>query len=228
MTTIPQERIGPHCTTGLRPVAIDLCCGKGGWTAGLLDAGFRVIGFDVERFREYPGELVIQDVRTLHGSQFRHARVIVASPPCQEFSRHDMPWTRKRNPPPPDLSIVEAVWRIRSESGVPTIIENVRGSRKWLEPMLGPSRRCGSFFLYGDTPALLPKMYQAACAGVPDRALARKLHCRYSPKSGVPALRPGEHASKERMPHDPASRAMVPFELSRWIGEVYVSGEVSR
>jgi site-specific DNA-cytosine methylase len=26
---------------------------------------------------------VLQDVLTLHGSQFRHADVIVASPPCQ-------------------------------------------------------------------------------------------------------------------------------------------------
>lgn len=166
---------------------------------------------------------MIQDVRTLAGSQLRRAGLIVASPPCQDFSRHDMPWTRKRNPPAPDLSIVEAVWRIRSESGVPTIIENVRGSRPWLEPLIGTPRRCGSFYLYGDVPVLLPKMYRAACAGVPDRELARKLHCRYSPKAGVSSLRPGEHASKERMPHDPASRAVIPYELARWIGECSIA-----
>lgn len=38
-----------------KPVAIDLCCGKGGWTIGLLAAGFHVVGFDVQRHREYPG-----------------------------------------------------------------------------------------------------------------------------------------------------------------------------
>lgn len=204
-----------------KPLAIDLCCGKGGWTRGLLAAGFRVIGFDVIRYREYPAQLVLQDVRTLCGRQFRDAALIVASPPCQEFSRHDMPWTRAKNPPPPDLSIAEEVWRIRAESGVATIIENVRGSRKWLEPILGPARRVGSFFLYGDYPCLLPKMYPAACAGISDRELARKLHCRYSPKSGVPQLRPGEHASKERQPHNAADRAIIPFELSRWIGECF-------
>src|SRR6188508_2094368 len=38
------------------------------------------------RWAEYPGQLVIQDVLTLHGSQFKDAALIVASPPCQEYS----------------------------------------------------------------------------------------------------------------------------------------------
>lgn len=170
-------------------LAIDLCCGKGGWTCGLLDAGFRVVGFDVVRFTEYPGELVLQDVRTLHGAQLRSANLIVASPPCQEFSRHDMPWTRAKNPPPPDLSIAEACWRIRRDSGVPTIIENVRGSRPWLVPLMGPARRCGAFYLYGDVPAIFPRC----------------------------AVRQKERMSSTRR----AERAIVPYELARWIGEYY-------
>jgi hypothetical protein len=39
---------------------------------------------------------VIQDVRTLHGSQFRDAALIVASPPCTEYSYMAMPWTRAK------------------------------------------------------------------------------------------------------------------------------------
>ena len=46
-----------------------------------------MIGFDIERHvygeHRYPAQLVIQDVLTLHGSQFRDAALIVASPPCQ-------------------------------------------------------------------------------------------------------------------------------------------------
>lgn len=38
----------------MRPLAIDLFCGLGGWTAGLLAEGWDVIGFDVER-HEYGG-----------------------------------------------------------------------------------------------------------------------------------------------------------------------------
>lgn len=212
----------------VRPLAIDLCCGKGGWTRGLIDAGFRVVGFDIVLFREYPGELVVQDVKTLDGRQFRHAELIVCSPPCQEFSRHDMPWTRRRCPPPPDLSIVEACVRIGLDASsakgkpIPFVLENVRGSRKWLIPLLGTPRRCGSFWLYGDVPVLLPKIYMGGVAGVADRELARRLKKRYSPKGGHPPLRPGEHVAKSRMPHRPADRALIPFEIARWIGDVYM------
>lgn len=49
--------------------------------------GYDVVGFDIERHDYgtggYPAQLVIQDVLTLDGSQFRDAALIVASPPCQ-------------------------------------------------------------------------------------------------------------------------------------------------
>lgn len=68
------------------PLAIDLFCGLGGWTDGLLSEGWEVIGFDNERHEydghAYPAQLVVQDVTTLHGAQFRDAELIVASPPC--------------------------------------------------------------------------------------------------------------------------------------------------
>ena len=65
------------------PLAIDLYCGLGGWTEGLLAEGYEVVGFDIERHaygeHRYPAQLVLQDVRTLHGSQFKDAALIVAS-----------------------------------------------------------------------------------------------------------------------------------------------------
>jgi hypothetical protein len=64
-----------------RPLAIDLFCGLGGWAEGLLSEGYRVVGFDIEDHKygehRYPGQLVLQDVLTLHGSQFKNAALIV-------------------------------------------------------------------------------------------------------------------------------------------------------
>ena len=82
------------------PLAIDLFCGLGGWVRGFLAEGYDCYGFDVERHQygeaEYPAELVLQDVLTLHGVQFKDAALIVASPPCQAYSYRAMPWKRAK------------------------------------------------------------------------------------------------------------------------------------
>lgn len=146
-----------------RPLAIDLFCGLGGWTEGLLTEGYEVIGFDIEQHEygdaKYPAQLVIQDVLTLHGSQFKDAALIVASPPCQGYSYRAMPWKRAKALPPPDNSLFEACFRIQREAceaaghHIPLIVENVKGAQPWV----GRSRaHYGSFHLWGDVPALLP------------------------------------------------------------------------
>ena len=146
-----------------KPLAIDLYCGLGGWTEGLLAEGYDVIGFDIERHvygeHRYPAQLVVQDVRTLHGSQFRNAALIVASPPCQAYSYRAMPWKRAKALPPPDNELFDACFRIQREAceaaghHIPMVVENVRGAQKWV----GRSRwNFGSFHLWGDVPTLMP------------------------------------------------------------------------
>ena len=157
------------------PLAIDLFCGLGGWTEGLLAEGYRVIGFDNERHAygeaRYPAQLVLQDVLTLHGAQFKDAALIVASPPCQEFSYMAMPWSKakaKQRAIEADMTgldrqrltrLFDACFRIQREAceaagrHIPLVVENVCGAQTWV----GRARwHYGSFYLWGDVPALMP------------------------------------------------------------------------
>jgi hypothetical protein len=146
-----------------RPLAIDLYCGLGGWADGLLAEGYDVVGFDIERHvygeHRYPASLVIQDVLTLHGRQFRDAALLVASPPCQAYSYRAMPWSRAKALPPPDNALFDVCFRLQREAcdaagrHIPLIVENVRGAQPWV----GSARwHHGSFYLWGDVPALMP------------------------------------------------------------------------
>jgi len=133
--------------------AADLFCGRGGWTKGLMAHGFWVVGFDVVRFPSYPGHLVIQDVATLSGRQFQGFDLIVASPPCNEFTMY---WGMgRRAPTKPSTDLVKHTFRIAREAGVPLVLENVRDAQPWIGQARG---HYDSFYLWGDgVPAVLPR-----------------------------------------------------------------------
>jgi hypothetical protein len=149
-------------------LCVDLYCGLGGWAEGFLSEGYDVIGFDIEH-RPYPGQLVLQDVLTLHGSQFRHAAIIVASPPCQGYSYRAMPWKRAKALPPPDNALFDACFRIQQEACeaagryIPLVVENVKGAQPWV----GRAKwHYGSYYLWGDVPALMPEAKAVKVSGV--------------------------------------------------------------
>jgi DNA (cytosine-5)-methyltransferase 1 len=102
-------------TKKLRATAIDLFCGAGGLTRGLLDAGVNVAaGYDLDESCRFPyehnngnavfnrksvTEITAADLVPLYPKQ--HVRVLVGCAPCQTFSKytqglknhHDPKWT---------------------------------------------------------------------------------------------------------------------------------------
>jgi hypothetical protein len=239
------------------PLAIDLFCGLGGWTEGLLAEGYRVVGFDnmqhVYGEARYPGQLVIQDVLTLHGSQFKDAALIVASPPCQAYSYRAMPWKKAKALPPPDNALFEACFRIQREAEdaadgpIPMVVENVCGAQKWV----GRARwHYGSFYLWGDVPALMPivrKHVKVPTMGAgwyhPDhpkhvRGLAFNGHAdrnlRATKNDGGSWFGAGADCSLQRRAGSRSARqaasahiAKIPYELSRWIGRAWKTADCS-
>jgi DNA (cytosine-5)-methyltransferase 1 len=124
-----------------RPKALDLFCGAGGVSKGLHNAGFDVVGVDIEPMPEYPRglgfEFVQADALTFPLNGFD---LIWASPKCQRWS----PATRQTGKPKdyPD-QIAPIRERLRA-SGTPFVIENVLGA-----PLLGPIMLCGAMFGLG-------------------------------------------------------------------------------
>ncbi|MFN4287552.1 MAG: DNA cytosine methyltransferase [Brevundimonas sp.] len=170
-----------------RPLAIDLFCGLGGWTEGLLSEGWRVRGYDIEAHEygdeRYPAELVLADVMSLHGADLAEAELIVASPPCTEFSYMAMPWGRAKQIARalrgedefPEgyngsrtvaelTALFNACFRLQREANeaagrdIPMIVENVRGAVPWVGKA---AWNHGSFYLWGDVPALMPEVVGA-------------------------------------------------------------------
>lgn len=208
----------------LKPLVIELFAGKFGWGRGFAAESYRCIGFDILH-ADYHGdvpedcELVLQDVLTLHGSQFKNADMIVASPPCQSYSYLAMPWSRSVDivrpsgdgwevlnsaaakemraeweHEGPDNRLFDACFRIQREAceaatmergcancgiyhpattlngchftprHIPLVVENVKGAQPWVGRA---AWSYGSFYLWGDVPALMPSARMLA----PKRAM---------------------------------------------------------
>lgn len=124
---------------------LDLCCGLKGASQAMRDRGWEVVTLDLDpRFEPD----IVADLR-----EWSYAGptpdLVWISPPCTEFARESMPWSKTGARP--DLSLVQAARRIVEEINPPAwVLENVRGA----VPYLGPAREIhGPFFLWGRFPA---------------------------------------------------------------------------
>lgn len=117
-----------------RPKALDLFCCAGGASMGLHQAGFDVVGVDMEAQPRYPFPFIQADAVTL---PIRGFDFVWASPPCQRFSDlghrngNAMDW--------PDL--IEPIRSILERCGALYVIENVERA-----PLNNPFMLCGTMF----------------------------------------------------------------------------------
>lgn len=122
-----------------KPRLLDLFCKAGGCTRGYQQAGFYVVGVDIEAQPHYIGDEFCQgdalEYLATHGHEFD---LIHASPPCQRYSNETPERYRDNHP-----DLLPVVARILQGLGKPYVIENIPTARHLLT---NPLMLCGSMF----------------------------------------------------------------------------------
>lgn len=120
-----------------RPRLLDLFCCAGGAGKGYAEAGFDVVGVDIDSQPRYPLPFVKANAMELDPEFIATFDAIHASPPCQSYS--DLAKRNKNAHEWPRL--IEPVREMLIRSGLPFVIENVEGA-----PLLDPVMLCGTMF----------------------------------------------------------------------------------
>ena len=130
-----------------------------------------------------------------------------------------MPWKRTKalGPPYLGMELFNAQFRIQREAieaaghYIPLVVENVRAAQKWV----GRARwHYGSFYLWGDVPALMPMTLAAVKA--PDQDGYERNH---PAAFGWKAPRSSSNSSKRKLAS--AMIAKIPFPLAQHIARCY-------
>ena len=122
--------------TPARPKLLDLYCGAGGAARGYQEAGFYVVGVDIEPQPNYCGDEFVQADAVEYVSTARvttEYAAVHASPPCQRHS--DLQRRTGREYP----ELIAPTRDALDETGLPYVIENVEGA-----PLVAPVRICGA------------------------------------------------------------------------------------
>lgn len=115
-------------------LALDLFCCAGGAAQGLSDAGWTVVGVDIDPQPNYPFAFIQADIRNI---SFANFGLVWASPPCQRYS--DLAKRNQNADKWPDL--IEPMRNKLVRSGCRYVIENVEGA-----PLNPTIMLCGTMF----------------------------------------------------------------------------------
>lgn len=123
-----------------RPLLLDLYSCAGGAAKGYHDAGFDVVGIDIDDQPHYPYTFHRADALEFFRDNWRQFDAVHASPPCQGHSTARHAWGREYETTELlDLTLVAV-----RESGLPYIVENVGGAS-----MPSAGTLCGTSFGLG-------------------------------------------------------------------------------
>ncbi|MBS1863033.1 MAG: DNA cytosine methyltransferase [Actinobacteria bacterium] len=142
-----------------KPILIDVYCGAGGATRGYQEAGFEVIGVDVDPQPEYVGDQFVQMDALEFLDRLRYTlhldtvvAAIHASPPCQRYSQmlHGKPELQEKHP-----DLIEPTREALIKTGRPYVIENVEGA-----PLLEAVTLCGSMEIFHELRVLRHRQFE--------------------------------------------------------------------
>lgn len=122
----------------MKPKLLDLFCCGGGASLGYEQAGFDVVGVDIEPQRNYQGSFVQADAFEYLSKHHKNFDAFHASPPCQAYSKSSMQF-RLVNKIYAEL--IEPIRQAFNDIGKPFVIENVPGA-----PLENPIQLCGQMF----------------------------------------------------------------------------------
>lgn len=181
----------------------------GGWSVGFHRQGFECIGVDLVDVG-YPYEFVQRDIRDFHYNGAK-PDVIVASPPCRDFSiltKGLAKMGKLKDPVNPErgMKLVREAKRVIEEVQPRYwLIENVSGARKDFYPLLGsPTSVIKPYYLWGK----FPRFFRESSY------MAPKIH-KMGLESGSMLDAPGRFS-----PLAPWLRAKIPYPLALGLAEV--------
>lgn len=123
----------------MKPRLLDLYCCAGGAGAGYAQAGFEVVGVDINFQKNYPFEFHQADALEFLATYGHEFDAIHASPPCQAHSSLTKLTSQREH-----IDLIPETREALIALGKPWIIENVPGS-----PLRNPIMLCGTNFGLG-------------------------------------------------------------------------------
>jgi DNA (cytosine-5)-methyltransferase 1 len=179
---------------------LDLFCCQGGAGYGYYQAGFDVMGVDIDLQPRHWGKVVQDDAIEFLLACGHKYDLIHASPPCQKYSQSSYQF-RLMGKEYPDL--VQATRAALIKVGKPYVLENVPKS-----PLINPVVLCGAMF---DLPTYRHRLFET------NWNLPQPLHLKHVAKNAKMGRMPKEGEFIQYVGHFPGVNIVRDFTGCHWM-----------